>query len=112
MNKEQQQIIDKVYEDALMEYGFESLPSTPEGTWFETIETFIHKCKLDNEFYEKWGLKIEERELSLEERQEFAVNKHPFISPDLMSTDLLNSNNIPTKVITITYNDKTIESYE
>jgi hypothetical protein len=28
---------------------------------------FIHKCKTNKEFSEKWGLKIEERELSLEE---------------------------------------------
>jgi hypothetical protein len=95
MNNEQQQIIDKVYEDALMEYGFESLPSTPEGTWFETIETFIHKCKIDNEFYEKWGLKIEERELNDDELNIFNLLKQTF-----------------TKQITITYKDKTIESYE
>ena len=95
MNNEQQQIIDKVYEEALMEYGFESLPSTPEGTWFETIETFIHKCKIDNEFYEKWGLKIEERELNDDELNIFNLLKQTF-----------------TKIITITYNDKKIESYK
>ena len=32
-----------------------------------TKESFIHKCKTDSEFSETWGLKIEERELSLEE---------------------------------------------
>jgi hypothetical protein len=112
MNNEQQQIIDKVYESALMEYGFESLPSTPEGTWFETIETFIHKCKLDNEFYEKWGLKIEERELSLEERKiHMSKYSNDRIYPD-WDEKFLNEKNIPTKIITITYNDKKIESYE
>lgn len=32
-------------------------------------EEFINKCKTDSEFSEKWGLKIEERELSLEEKE-------------------------------------------
>jgi hypothetical protein len=68
--------------------------------------------KIDSEFSEKWGLTIEERELSLEERKKITTNKHPLISPDLMSTNLLNSNNIPTRAITITYHNKTIKSYE
>jgi len=109
MNNEQQQIIDKVYEDALMEYGFESLPSTPEGTWFETVETFIYKCKIDNEFSERWGLKIEERELSLEERRKLANYDSVFVSP--MTVESWDRNNIPTKLITTTKITK-IESYE
>ena len=32
-------------------------------------EEFINKCKTDSEFSERWGLKIEERELSLEEKE-------------------------------------------
>jgi hypothetical protein len=114
MNNEQQQIIDKIYEGALMEYGFESLPSTPEGTWFETIETFIHKCKLDNEFSEKWGLKIEERELSLEERKDL-YDKTDYVK-DVFPTDengwnkLFDGYKIPTKLITVIYTEK-IESY-
>jgi len=35
-------------------------------------EEFINKCKTDSEFSEKWGLKIEERELSEKERIIFA----------------------------------------
>jgi hypothetical protein len=34
-------------------------------------EEFIDKCKTDPEFSEKWGLKIEERALSLEERNKW-----------------------------------------
>lgn len=33
-------------------------------------EEFVNKCKTDSVFSEKWGLKIEERELSLEERND------------------------------------------
>jgi hypothetical protein len=63
------------------------------------------------EFSEKWGLKIEERELSLEERNNvYKKQWEPGASE--LSHDRFNSLNIPTKIITITYNDKTIESYE
>ena len=87
-----------------------------------TKEEFINKCKTDTEFSEKWGLKIEERELSWKERVEIARktlskeeffeygNLSPFTTPII--TYWLNQNNIPTKLITITYNNETIESYE
>ena len=84
-------------------------------------ELFIDLCTLDTEFSEKWGLKIEERELSLEERfnirypggkfsvfQENYPNTHKRNDPN----GLLDAFDIPTKLITITYNNKTIESYE
>jgi hypothetical protein len=87
-----------------------------------TIQEFIDKCKTNPEFSKNWGLKIEERELSLEERfnirypggkfsvfQENYPNTHKRNDPN----GLLDAFNIPTKLITITYNnDKTIESYE
>jgi hypothetical protein len=124
MNNEQQQIIDKVYESALIEYGWESLPSTPTGTWFETMEHFIHKCKTDPEFSEKWGLKIDERELSRNERSNYYYKNgnsegivvgsldRPIWEEDSVAHKWYDDKNIPTKLITITYNDKTIESYE
>jgi hypothetical protein len=80
-------------------------------------EEFINKCKTDTEFSEKWGLKIEERELSLEERYKIALpiwkEKYGLLANMMVSTNVDNTPyNIPTKLITITYNDKTIESYE
>jgi hypothetical protein len=79
-------------------------------------EKFVNKIKTDKEFSEKWGLKIEERELSLEERH-YILTKTKLLIP--ISDDVkdnwietLNEKNIPTKLITLTYNDKTIESYE
>ena len=76
---------------------------------------FINKCKTDLEFSEKWGLTIEERELSFEERYDWftkTYNKNLTRSTNQYDMeDILNTNNIPTKSITITYNDKTIESY-
>jgi len=78
-------------------------------------EEFINKCKTDPEFSEKWGLKIEERELNTDERNKwFQINlngNNPLMKSDWKDYEL-DQQNIPTKLITIKYNDKTIESYE
>jgi hypothetical protein len=80
-----------------------------------TKDEFIKKCKTDIEFSQRWGLKIEELELSTQERNEwFQVHlngNNPFMKSDWKDFEL-DQQNIPTKLITITYNDKTIESYE
>jgi hypothetical protein len=80
-----------------------------------TKDEFIKKCKTDIEFSEKWGLTIEERELSFEERLKLANVENPNTDNKMVFLDYisaLDNRNIPTKLITITYNDKTIESYE
>jgi len=78
----------------------------------ESQEEFINKCKTDTEFSEKWGLKIEERELSLEERKiHMSKYSNDRIYPD-WDEKFLNEKNIPTKLITITYKDKTITYYQ
>ena len=78
-----------------------------------TKEEFINKIKTDSEFSEKWGLKIEERELSLEERQNlyFKLNPEFRLVHENMNKQMDNFNT-PTKQITITYKDTIIESYE
>jgi len=129
MNKEQQELLDGAYENYLkgghIKWLNQMEVNTPAGKMNIPIpytqEEFINKCKTDTEFSEKWGFKIEERELSLEERfnikypggkfsifQENYPNTHKRNNPN----DLLDAFDIPTKLITITYNDKTIESYE
>jgi len=82
-------------------------------------EEFIDKCKTDTEFSEKWGLTIDERELALEERMDFINKMHlrsysgwQNWSVEEMKDRMNNDWNIPTRLITVTYNDKTIESYE
>ena len=77
-------------------------------------ETFINECKTDKEFSERWGLKIEERELSRQERYEH-LRTHKYSGKwdgigDAM--EYYNSINVPTKLITVTYNNETIEIYE
>lgn len=85
---------------------------SPHPTRHLTQEEFINKCKTDNEFSEKWGLKIEERELSLEERngwfQIHLNGNNPFMKSDWKDFEL-DQQNIPTKLITITYNNEKIE---
>jgi hypothetical protein len=97
MNKEQ--IILDVYREHCLE---QSKYLRHGGT----IQEFINKIKTDSEFSEKWGLKIEERELSLDEELEYMMGK--VFSEEALTHQV----KIPTKLITITYNDKTIESYE
>ena len=82
----------------------------------EEIEHLSKHYKTDSEFSEKWGLKIEERELSLEERAKWLQDNKGY---DLLVGNLEHDHirevvedEAPTKHITITYNNKTIETYE
>ena len=124
MNKEQQELLDEANNNYLnkcldkkwMKENFFFDGSSNHHLYLK--EEFINKCKTDKEFSEKWGLKIEERELSWEERSKLLSTEQfyefGFLSPftDIIINYYLNQKNIPTKLITITYNDKTIESYE
>ena len=117
MNKEQQELLDEAYENYGQKIISEDLWMLVGIGWPSTQEEFINKCKTDTEFSEKWGLKIEERELSLEERYKIALpiwkEKYGLLANMMVSTNVDNTPyNIPTKLITMTYNDKTIESYE
>ena len=78
-------------------------------------EEFINKCKTDPEFSEKWGLKIEEKELSLEERKriyEMEYTNDIEVENNHWLESKLKTRNIPTKQITLIYNNEIIESYE
>jgi hypothetical protein len=147
MNKEQQELLGEAYENYVNKTKFPGGDTVPKIEFMypdSTIlsqEEFINKCKTNNEFSKKWGLKIEERELSLEERREISPNSKTTdmfkdlaidFNPDVkmgcwndqMSLEDFNDDtkkeihklydreNIPTKLITITYNDKIIKSYE
>ena len=105
MNNEQQELLDDVYKNYSIVAGM--------STQVESLkkEEFINKCKTDSEFSERWGLKIEERELDMMERWKIAD-----LTPNMEEFDFANymcdKHNVPTKLITITYNDKTIDYYE
>jgi hypothetical protein len=122
MNKEQ--IIDKAYKNYLKGGDIKWLKQTEVDTPIGkmniptpyTKEEFFNKCKTDSEFSEKWGLKIEERELSWKERCKIATGKdlshNELNNSDKYKVDYMYEHNIPTKLITITYNNEKIESYE
>ena len=100
MNNEQQELLDEVYKNYLT-YIHDVVQGENQiyGDWYGK-EEFINKCKTDPEFSERWGLKIEERELSLEERRKLANYDSVFVSP--MTVESWDRNNIPTKLITVT----------
>jgi hypothetical protein len=108
MNKEQ--IIDEVYE----KYSIIAGMSTQVVSL--TREEFIHYIKTDVKFSETWGIKIEEHILTFEERHMLwdwegkEANVSPFMEKQLSS--MLDKENIPTKLITLTYKENKIESYE
>jgi len=140
---ERQELLDVAHKNYVDQTMFSSDP-----TWFKAIpcmemltgeetigarqyaqDEFINKCKTDLEFSEKWGLKIEERELNLDERAKLHPNPENFyeIHGTFSISDSIEDSNfpykdwlheqfdnggIPTKLITITYNDQKIESYE
>jgi hypothetical protein len=130
INKEQQELLDEAYKKYQTETMFrtDDLISLKEldGMDMSTGEIkkvyrqyapveFINKCKTDTEFSEKWGLKIEERELSEDEGNE--IRDMQYFKNNLYqalkgSDTKIDWENIPTKLIKITYKDKTIESYE
>jgi DNA polymerase III delta subunit len=113
MNKEQQELLDEVYDKWITEYWNNRIYPNQNNK-----EEFINKCKTNPEFSEKRGLKIEERELSWKERSKLLSTEQfyefGFLSPftDIIINYYLNQKNTPTKLITITYKETIIESYE
>jgi len=107
MNKEQQELLDGAYENYLkgghIKWLNQMEVNTPAGKMNIPIpytqEEFINKCKTDTEFSERWGLKIEEQTILEQVDQNNPMMKG--------STALY-----PRKLITVTYNDIKIESYE
>jgi hypothetical protein len=105
MSKEQMYEYYKTKTEMMMGHGF-------RGTLLSQ-EEFINKCKTDSDFSEIWGVKIEERELSHKERyNEYNKIYQDRCTADCYTKEDFDDKGIPTKLITITYNNETIESYE
>jgi hypothetical protein len=104
MNKEQEGLIELVGQEYTKWFYDNAVPSVSgkpilNGEGILTRGEFINKCKTDTEFSERWGLKIEER-TTLEQVDQ--------TNPVLKGSTTL----YPRKLITITYNDTKLESYE
>jgi len=138
MSNEQQGLLNEVYEKYLkytingIETGLDKIkgyldnclveydgyyehftnPSFVYGYRTHNQQEFINKIKTDEEFSGKWGLKIEERELVVEERVKWAYDRKLIDYVTMVENEILDKHNIPTKLITITYKKTIIESYE
>ena len=92
-------------------------PSFQYGYRPHTKEEFINKCKTDSEFSQRWGLKIVSRKLTNPERYKLWFSNNYQTGMEYNESNMPDFSDsyyepTPTKLITITYNDKTIESYE
>ena len=127
MNKEQEGIIELVGQEYTKWFYDNAVPSVSgkpilNGEGILTRGEFINKCKTNPEFSEKWGIQIEERELTDKERLNTLIqNEQRLIYEKVQSfknlkrktiKSCLDEKNIPTRIITITYNNKIIETYE
>lgn len=118
-NERYNQIIDEVYENYLGGGDIKWLKPREYDTPMGKInvptpyskEELVEKCKTDSEFSEKLGLKVEERELSLEERSKIWNETHNPVG-NIYTHNQYNENEIPSIVITVTYKDEKIEVYE
>jgi len=121
MSKEQQKLLNEAYKNYSKKMMYHPVENwlddeNDEKTYRQlSQEEFINKCKTDLEFSEIWRLTIEERELSLEELN-ILYNKRRGVgeidTKYTISTVVAKDPTIPRKLITITYNDTKIESYE
>ena len=131
-NEEMNQIIDEAYENYRSKSKDLDLPENLYNKLIDDLnkdamfpidnpsrmlskEQFINNCKTNTEFSEKWGLKIEERELSEKERivlSGYDYENRGGIGWNMLKETVDMDNSIPTKLITITYNDETVEIYE
>ena len=135
-NERYNQVIDEAHENYLKNWKPQPVVED-EYYWMENElvsdrplpkDMFIHCIKKDSEFSETWGLKIEERELSFNHRyrlgdyQPYNIEGKveyekglDYITHEQFETfhnKEMDKLNIPTKLITLIYNDETIESYE
>lgn len=123
-NEKYENIIKQVWKEYGLSHWYP--PTNPNGKLLSdqlwglkpmqhSKESFIIELKTNPKFAEQWGLRIEERELSLEERMQILINNGTgwnIIEFNNRGHEYMNEENIPTKLITITHNNETIEVYE
>lgn len=102
--------IDKAYEDYCEDQQIIVRRKIYRIPIIYTKEEFFNKCKTNTTFSEMCRLKVEERKLSLEDRIGLApADGFSWTEYTKANLDELN---VPTKIITLTYNNETIENYE
>jgi len=102
---------NEIIHDAYSNFLRNSVPHDRQ----ETKDEFVKRIKSDKEFSERWGLKIVERELSVEERLDLASKTYSVFDPfdfyEVSHKEIDKLYPVPTKEITITYNNEIINYY-
>ena len=101
----------KVVDEAYLNFLKNTVPHDRQ----ETKDEFVKRIVTDKEFSERWCLKIVERELSLEERKKLYEDEFTpgmEVKNDEWLESKLKTRNIPTKEITVTYENNTVSYYE
>jgi hypothetical protein len=104
-------MMEEAYKNYKLKHNFQ----INQGIEILCQEEFINKIKTDDEFAKKWGVKVEVRELSMEERNEwFQINRNgnnPLMKSDWKDFEL-DQQNIPKRAISLTYDNRTEVIYE
>ena len=118
--------LDKIYRD-LIDEAYENYRDKckhergNEPDWMQpeidfqylTQEEFINKIKTDDKFAKRWGVTIETKELTEDERINLLHIKHGNKGHHIEAGfNMLDEFDIPKKLIRATYKNKTIENYE
>jgi hypothetical protein len=111
-NERYNQIIHEVWKKHALRLGLMIPRVDDDNDWQKSIpqtkNELIEKIKIGE--WGVYGLKIEERELSWEKRFELFKEQNNGSHPE--DIEMLDDYDIPTKLLTIIYNNETIEVYE
>jgi hypothetical protein len=108
IDKAYRNYVNKCNEDKWMKEVVLNLPSPNKSYGLFSHEEFINNCQTNDDFANRWGCKIVIKELSIQER----IKLGNFEFGEAVTDEKCDKQNIPTKLITVTYKDKTITSYE
>jgi hypothetical protein len=106
-------MMEEAYKNYKLKHNFQ----INQGIEILCQEEFIHSIKTDDEFAKTWDVKVEVRELSLEERTKILdtkenSNRNTFAEQEGFMSYVCDKHNIPTKEISLTYDNQTEVIYE
>lgn len=113
MNKEKyNQIIDEAYKNYLKNGQQEADRNKEDQTFLPMPkQMFIDKIKTDNGFSNTWGLKIEERDMTWEERVQWVMKYTDVELENLYIVEEAHKETSPTRISTIITDKERISIY-